>query len=478
TAQTLLYSTNRRNGVDMDVIARDLATGDERVLHDRGGYVVGAALDHAQRDLAVLRLSLRPNSTMVDLATGSRSQSWTDPDELALHELPGWTGDDDALVLASNHGREFAAVQRLARDGSWQVVVAEDGRDLSCWVSPDGSAMVVGALDDGASSLTVHEIDGGHRCRVNVPDLAAISVRWSPGSTRIVVSGTSPTEPGAIYLIDAQTGAADRLVSSAEALPPSVRERLVEPSTHRIPARDGEQIPCFLYAASSETRASVLHIHGGPEGASTRAWHPVVQALTAAGFTVLVPNVRGSTGYGKRWYSLDDVELRLESVGDLADVHAWLPTQDLDPQRAALWGGSYGGYMVLAGVSMQPELWAAGVDIVGMSSLVTFLENTSAYRRAYREREYGSLLRDRDLLERASPITYLDRIKAPLFVIHGANDPRVPLSEAQQIATELDRTGVPCELRVYQDEGHGLAKRVNKIDAYPGAIDFLRRHLR
>jgi len=126
---------------------------------------------------------------------------------------------------------------------------------------------------------------------------------------------------------------------------------------------------------------------------------------------------------------------------------------------------------------MQPDLWAAGVDIVGISSLVTFLENTSGYRRAYREREYGSLEHDRAFLEKASPITYLDNVRAPLFVIHGANDPRVPLSEAEQIKAALDDKGVECELKVYPDEGHGLAKRANRVDAYPAALEFLRLQL-
>ena len=171
------------------------------------------------------------------------------------------------------------------------------------------------------------------------------------------------------------------------------------------------------------------------------------------------------------------MELRLDSVADLAAIHSWLPTVGADPTRTALYGGSYGGYMVLAGLAFQPELWAAGIDIVGISSLVTFLENTSAYRRAYREREYGSLADDRDFLEKASPLSRIGDVRAPLFVIHGANDPRVPLSEAQQIEAALRARGVECELVVYPDEGHGLAKRANRLDAYPRAIAFLARHI-
>ena len=145
--------------------------------------------------------------------------------------------------------------------------------------------------------------------------------------------------------------------------------------------------------------------------------------------------------------------------------------------RVALWGASYGGYMVLAGLAFQPELWAAGVDIVGISSLVSFLENTSAYRRAYREREYGTLAHDRDFLHAASPLTRIDQIRAPLFLIHGANDPRVPVTEARQILAALTERGQECELLVYGDEGHGLAKRGNREDATPRALAFLARHL-
>ena len=133
--------------------------------------------------------------------------------------------------------------------------------------------------------------------------------------------------------------------------------------------------------------------------------------------------------------------------------------------------------MVLAGLAFHPEHWAAGIDIVGISSLVTFLENTSEWRRAFREREYGYLDRDREFLEQASPMSQIDQMRAPLFIIHGANDPRVPLGEAEQIHRMLTDKGIPCELAVYHDEGHGLAKLQNRLDAYPRAAAFLDRVL-
>ena len=202
-----------------------------------------------------------------------------------------------------------------------------------------------------------------------------------------------------------------------------------------------------------------------------------MQPLAGAGHTVLVPNVRGSLGYGKRWYSADDTRRRLDVLDDLAALHDWLAANGLDPSRAALWGGSYGGYLVLAGLAFQPERWAAGVSIVGISSLVTFLENTAAYRRAAREREYGSLETDRDFLVAASPLSRVDSIVAPLLLIHGANDPRVPLSEARQVADALRERGRQCALLAYPDEGHGLAKRANRLDAYPKALDFVTERL-
>ena len=222
----------------------------------------------------------------------------------------------------------------------------------------------------------------------------------------------------------------------------------------------------------------VVSVHGGPEAQYLPEWHvnyaPLTQYLVSRGYAVAAPNVRGSSGYGKRFEHLDDVRLRLDSVRDLASLHAWLAARpEIDASRAVLYGRSYGGFMVLAGLAFQPELWAAGIESVGISNFVTFLENTSAYRRAVREREYGSLEHDRDFLVEASPTTHVDSIRAPLFIQHGANDPRVPLSESEEIARVLGEKGIRCELVVYPDEGHSIAKLSNRIDSFTRAVAFL-----
>lgn len=207
-------------------------------------------------------------------------------------------------------------------------------------------------------------------------------------------------------------------------------------------------------------------------------YDPLIQYLVGEGFSVAAPNVRGSTGYGKTYTHLDDVEKRLDSVHDVEClVKHLIDTGVADPKRIAVMGASYGGFMTLSSIAHYPDLWAAAVDEVGMSNLETFLENTAEYRRAHRESEYGTLARDRETLRRVSPIFHVDQIKAPLMVIHGANDPRVPVSEADQIVASLEKRGVPVKYLRYPDEGHGLSKRKNQFDCYPQVAAFLKEHL-
>jgi protease II len=493
SAGRICYLTNRRDGVRFDAVLRDLATGTEQTAFASEGSIREAVASPDGRWLAVNVPSAVANSNQILLADlgqppgPGRLKALTGAGEHASQERLQWLPGSDGLIVTTNRDREFTGIARysLATE-SWTWLITDEEHDLAGWVSPDGSLILVERNDDGASVLTLHEAATGAAVRA-IPLPAAGCVtgirlpdpHWSPDGRAVTMSIAAAQLPGDVLLADAATARVRVLTSSARYLGGSAP---AQPEAHQIPTPDGELVPCLVYRGEDPADpglagSAVLVIHGGPEGQAKRNFNPFVQALAAAGHTVLVPNVRGSVGYGKRWYSADDGRLRLDSVADLAAIHAYLPKLGVDQARAALYGGSYGGYMVLAGLAFQPDRWAAGVDIVGISSLVTFLENTSPYRRAVREREYGSLEHDREFLHAASPLTRIDAIRAPLFIIHGANDPRVPLSEAEQLHSALTARGQECELLVYADEGHGLAKRANKLDAYPKAFAFLARHL-
>jgi dipeptidyl aminopeptidase/acylaminoacyl peptidase len=488
------YVTNRRDGVAFDPVIRDLATGSERHIVIGDHLLGGAALSPDGRWLAlVVSSKVTANAehiALVDLAAppGREQVSHvTPPDDPSMNGGPHWLPDSSALTFSSNYGREFTGIARYElASGQLGWIAGDVTADLAGHLSPDGTRLLVERNDDGTSVLSLRDGRTGEYLRdVPLPAPGCIAEAripppaWAPDSAAVAFSVTGAQLPGDVLLADARTSAVRQVTRSAAGLG---RARPSVPEQHQVRTRDGEVVPCLVYRGAEPADpalagSAVLVVHGGPEAQARPSFNAYVQVLAAAGHTVLVPNVRGSVGYGKRWYSLDDVRGRLDSVGDLAALHAYLPELGLDPARAALWGGSYGGYMVLAGLAFQPGLWAAGVDIVGISSLVTFLENTSAYRRAYREREYGTLAADRDFLHAASPLTRIGDVRAPLFVIHGANDPRVPLSEAQQIHAALTSRGQECELLVYEDEGHGLAKRGNRADAVPKALAFLARHL-
>ena len=246
---------------------------------------------------------------------------------------------------------------------------------------------------------------------------------------------------------------------------------------------DGIDIPAYLYlpagVPAGEKPPCVVMMHGGPESQERPDFVPTWQYLLQRGYAILAPNVRGSTGYGKRYSHLDDVEKREDSVKDMAKGVEWLKQGDqIDMDRIAVFGGSYGGYMVLAGLTLYPDLFAAGVDVVGIANYITFLEKTSAYRRYWRIVEYGDPAANREFLARVSPLNRVDRIQAPLMVIQGSNDPRVPQNEADQMVNAIRSRGGNVEYLLYPDEGHGLEKLKNRIDAWPKIADFMDRYVK
>jgi len=480
----IIYSTNRRDGVEFDVIERTVSSGAERVLFDQGGSFAAAEVSPDGNWVLLSRMTTLAASSellLVDTRSGE-VRSITDPTVPGLWENPRWLADSSAVLASSDSATDLMALYRFdVADSSWSDYLFDSEHNVLAWPAPDGRRLALVRLADGYERLTI--IDAHSELALDTPAPGVLTNRsellWSPGGTVLGLTHSCPTQPPEAY---SWTAGEPGLIRRTTSNPAAATSGLKPWQSYRVPAPDGEQIPVYVMPPALEggqapAGSAVFMIHGGPEAAQLPTWSPVAAALSRAGHTVVLPNVRGSSGYGRRWMSLDDVAKRLDSVADLIAIRAWLPEIGVDPNRVALYGGSYGGYMVLAGLAYYPGQWAAGVDIVGVSSLVTFLQNTSAYRRVYREREYGRLVEDRDVLEAASPLNIIDRITVPLFVIHGRNDPRVPLSEAEQVVTAVRASGAECPFLVYDDEGHGLAKRVNQLDAYPQALAFLDRVL-
>jgi dipeptidyl aminopeptidase/acylaminoacyl peptidase len=471
----LAYSTNRRNDVEFDIVARDLTTGGERVF-ELGGNCSVAGVSPDGRWIAVDRAGERSGDNdlhLCDAQTGEVSHL-TPHDEAAEFYSPAWLGE--TIVLTTNDDRDTFAI---ARDGEF---VCESSWDLDCCADDAGRSLLVLANEDGYSRLTLHDPQTFEtRDEVTLPGHGVVEHPvFSRDGALLAFSFSSPIEPHDVYLYDLDARALTRLTTSPRAVDTAT---LVEPTLHRYTSFDGESVPVFLFEPEGDGPFPVVvTVHGGPES-QWLPWFapnfaPLTQYLVSRGYAVAAPNVRGSTGYGKRYEHLDDVEKRLDSVRDLAALHQWLSARpEIDGSRSVVYGRSYGGYMVLAALAFQPELWAAGIECVGISSLVTFLENTSPYRRGVREREYGSLEHDRDLLIAASPMTHIDAIRAPLFIQHGRNDPRVPVTESEHIHAVLVEKGVPCELLVFEDEGHSTQKLSNRIETFTRAVAFLDRVL-
>lgn len=290
--------------------------------------------------------------------------------------------------------------------------------------------------------------------------------------------GVSPVES---YVIDWEGSSLRRWHKPSS--PEIDTTKFARVSLESYPARDGAQIPLFVRTpVSCEGPCPVVvAFHGGPEGQSIPGFSTRAQLFVDAGFVYVEPNVRGSEGYGKTWLHADDGPKRLAIITDIEDAAKFVRTRFAKEGRApkvGIYGGSYGGYSVLIGMSMFAGTYDAGVSVVGISSLVTFLENTAPYRRILRTSEYGDPTVDRQALIALSPITYVDKVSAPLLLLQGATDPRVPVGESIQFHEAASRKGVASELMIFPDEGHGMRKRANVVLSLGHTIRFFEEHLK
>jgi dipeptidyl aminopeptidase/acylaminoacyl peptidase len=292
---------------------------------------------------------------------------------------------------------------------------------------------------------------------------AGYHVGWSPDGSRLFVSWERATQPAEIY----EWSGATRWTFTSE--PPA---GLVKPVEVEYESFDGLHIPGVLYRIDDEPRPTVVQFHGGPEGQARANFLPQAHLLNASGINLFLPNVRGSTGYGMKFQSLDDKTLRRNGVKDGCEAARFLKRTGVASKTAAM-GGSYGGFMTLAVLVECPELWDAAVDVVGIADWHTFFANMPPWRGVLRINEYGDPNGDEaEFLREISPIHRAHLIKAPLLVIHGRNDPRVPVEESEQIA---QATG--AELMIFEDEGHGIAGVANQVTSNRRILEFLAEHL-
>ena len=467
----IAYTSNTRDVRVFDLHIVDVGTGTSEVWYN--GCSMCFAETWTRAGIVVNELESSLNTNLI-LASRKGAEVLIPHSDEALFRCVRSDPSGKGLYMATNLGREFTglAYYDLARkslkflyESRWDVELVE--------VSGRGTVAFTVNVD-GYSKLFLYE-PGDRPVEVRIPEGVVNAMAWSPDG-RLAISLSTPTSPSNIYMVDVE-----KAVQLTHMPMMGLKgQQLSTPKPFRYCSFDGLEVPVLAYKppTGKPPYPTIIWVHGGPEAQARPSFNPLVQLLAYKGFMVLAPNVRGSTGYGRTYVHMDDVEKRFNALRDVYELAKWAVEEGMARPKLGIIGASYGGYTVLACLAFFPEMWAAGVDIVGIASLVTFLKNTGPWRRRIREREYGSLEEDLEVLERLSPLNYVDRIRAPLLVIHGRNDPRVPVTEALQIVEALKSRGRIVEALILDDEGHGLSKIRNRVRAYTAALHFLEKHVK
>lgn len=489
--EAFVFASNREDPSRFDIYIQKLDGTAARLLtKGPGGYYRPEGWSPDGKRVLVHRSASSANHDyyVLDVATGE-SRCLTPHTGEVQYEQGKWSADGKSIwCVTTAGGNDRQVLARIDLDPvkiHFEKETAEhEVEDVE--ISPKGRWLAWLSNVDGKSVLHLRDLKGSQTRTADLPLGVVSQLRFAPDDSRLALTLTGPRHNSDVWIWTLTDASKPRQLtfSSRAGLPFS---QFVEPELIRYKTFDGRMIPAWFYPPAGGETASgsgrlppvIVYPHGGPEGQTRPGFNALFQYFCQAGYGVLAPNVRGSTGYGTAYMNLDNTTKRMDSVADLAHAAYWLRDQKkADAKRLAVYGGSYGGFMVLAQVTQYPDLWAAGIDVVGICNFVTFLEKTGAYRRAHREAEYGNLREHREFLEKISPINHVDKIRCPMMVIHGANDPRVPIEEAEQIVSALQKRKIPVEYLRYEDEGHGLSKLKNRLEAYPRMVAFLDRYLK
>lgn len=485
----IFYTSNKRDKTFFDVYAMDVATGKETLVFQQNGNNDFAAASKDGSKIIISRdgteLGLDNSLYLIDARTGA--ETLLTPHAGASQFSVVDFLDDNTILLGSNDGREFDNLARMNLTTKKIEFLDSANWDLDgARLSDDRKTLAYATNREGFSELYIVDAKNiGKKSEVvKLPAQGVVGgLDFSRDGGKLAFTFSGARYNADIWTYDLRSKQLTQVTKSSRSGIPQTS--FVEPQLIKYKSFDGKEIPAWYYKPNTVTKLPsekypvIVSVHGGPEGQERAGFNPLYQYYLSRGYAILATNVRGSTGYGKTFTHLDDVMKREDSVKDLAYSVEWLKTSGgADAKRIAVMGGSYGGYMTLAAVTLYPDLWAAAVDTVGIGNWESFLKNTSGYRRRQREVEYGRLDRDLDFLRSISPLAKVDKIKTPLFVIQGKNDPRVPYTEAEQIVAAIKKRGGTVEYKLFDDEGHGIAKLKNRLELYPLVADFLDRNMK
>ena len=469
----IVWSRATKGSADYAIMAADPADAASRRLVWQGTGAVGPQDISADKQTVLLGkgISNRENQLMLlDMASGKVTPLEFSVKARARFEDPRFIDGGKAILAITNADGDFrrlvkidiatGKMTQLSDTIEWDVEsydLAPDGRTLAYTINEDGFSRVL------VSSLTTPQAISSPK----LPRGVITALGFSPDGGKLAIGLTNATTAGDVWDVDLGSGAVTRWTQSeAGELDPA---RLVEPELIRFKSFDGVSVPALVYrpktAAANAKLPVIIDIHGGPEAQTRPGWNPGAQYFAdVLGAVVILPNVRGSDGYGTRYLNLDNGPLREDSVKDIGSLIDWAGAQPgMDAARIAVYGQSYGGYMSLAAMTFYSSKLVGGVERYGISDFISFMTNTEAYRRDNRRAEYGDE-RDpkmRAVFERIAPLKNVGKITKPMLVMQGANDPRVPQSESDQVVAALRGNGVETWYVLYADEGHGFMKKAN-----------------
>ncbi len=478
----LSYSSSAESENGMDCWLHDTQTGENRLFVRNQGIGLCELSPDNQYALA-WRMVSRGNTDLYLVDVESAAEQHLTPHVGVAISQGGLFLDDDTLVFATNVDREMLALAKVdiadGAAGPLEILVGRDDAEMAGMDKLGDGRLFLNWNAAGRSELAFFDPDTGEMTPgPSLPAELAGAPEASADGTQVLVTVSGSTTPNDVWRLDPASGVFTQISQTPHEGVDLAS--LVRPELKTYTAHDGLELSGWLYwpDGQAEPGPMVLSFHGGPEGQERPRFRATYQALLSRGIAVFAPNVRGSSGFGKTFVNLDNGALRFNGIKDIEATVKFVTEAGLaEPERIGIMGGSYGGYMVMAGITEYPEMFAAGANLFGIVNFETFFANTEPWMAAISTVEYGDPATEPELLQQLSPIHRIERIITPTIVLHGANDTNVPVVEAEQVVENLDARGVPVKYVLFPDEGHGWGKVENRVTSDVEIVKWFEAHL-